>query len=112
MGKINLQKELTQSILDDEGVIKDMDYGSKEHFLATKAQTEKVKAVAELKKSTSELWGNIAKGAAAIGGVLFTAGTVFVEYYKARNKNETNKTIIQRQVNLMENWERNTYDNR
>ena len=111
MGTKNLKDEISKSILEDEERIRDIT-DEKEKFLANKGMTEKVKSVAELEKADSERKSNFAKAMAAIVGAAATVGTFLVELYKARNKDKTNQKILDNQINIMEQYERNVFDNR
>lgn len=105
-----LKQFLAKSIYEDDERIKELD-DEKEKFLATKAQTEKVKALAELDKAESEKKSGWARFWMTTATVVTGVGTIAVELYKARNKNKTNKTILDNQLDIIGS-DRQVFDNR
>lgn len=108
----DFKQQIMKTFFEDEEEVEKLEVGSKEWFLAKKAQSETIKAVAELDEADANKKSNTARNLIA-GGTL--AGTVLmagVELYKAWNKNHTNEKVLKHQIDLIGKADQLCFDNR
>ncbi len=103
----SFRKQMETDLIERSSEIKEMDEGE-DKANAEKNFADRLKAYAETQRAKGEIGRAIATGLGSVAAL----GMFFVELFKAINKNRTNEKIINHQVNLMENWEKNTFDNK
>ena len=105
--KLNWRKKTEEYISERTDEIKDFEEGE-ERDNAEKDLTERMRAYAEYLRAKGEIFKAIAMGVTGIAAL----GTFGVELYKAVTKNRTNEKILDNQINLMEQYEKNTFNNK
>lgn len=103
--KKSFKKQIETDIIERQEEIRDLDEGE-DKANAEENLANKLKAYAELIKAKGEIWKAIGLG---ISGVAALAG-VGVEVYKVVEKLRLSNKIVDKEVNLMEQYQRTNVD--
>ena len=110
--KETIEQVYVQNLEDSIKESSELEVGTKEHFLASKANSEQMKALAEYKKSIFDKKFEVVKVIGLLLAGLAAIADAGSTWYDRRNKNANNKRILDKEINRMEKYEQNVYDKR
>ena len=110
--KETIEQVYVQNLEDSIENSKDLEIGSKEHFLAAKANSEQMKALAEYKKAVTDKKFEIVKVVGLLLAGIAALADAGSTWYDRRNKKIANNKILDKEINLMERYENQVYDKR